>query len=53
MLSVIGRHKEGDRQPGPGFCLLAKELQRQGRNEDNDSCGIRELNAAHNFWSDR
>lgn len=51
MLSVIVRYKEGDRQPGPGFFLLAKQLQRQGPDEDNDSCWIRELNAAHDFWS--
>lgn len=51
MLSVIVRHKEGDRQPGPGFFLLAKQLQRQGPKEDNDNCWIRELNSAHDFWS--
>lgn len=53
MLSVIVRHKDGDRQPGPGFFVLAKQLRRQKPNEDKDSCWIRELNAAHDFWGNR
>jgi len=53
MLSVIVRYKEGDRRTGPGFFVLAKQLRRQDLKQDNDSCWIRELNAAHDFWSNR
>jgi molybdopterin synthase catalytic subunit len=51
MLSVLVRHKEGDHQPGPGFFVCAKRLKRQRLDEDDVAFWIRELSAAHDFWS--
>jgi hypothetical protein len=49
MLSVFVVHGSGDRQPGPGFFDLAKQL---GRNTSNvTKCWLSERDKVHAYWA--
>ena len=49
MLTVLVVHKDGDKQPGPGFFELAKQLGRD--TSDSVICWVNELNTVHEYWS--
>ncbi|MFN3394684.1 MAG: hypothetical protein ACK424_09015, partial [Candidatus Thermochlorobacter sp.] len=48
MISVIVVHKSGDKQAGPGFFELAKELGRD--TSDVLACWVAERNKVYAYW---
>lgn len=49
LLSVVVVHKNGDRQPGPGFFTLARARGRVGLDE---AIWINELRTVYEAWAD-